>query len=162
MLPAAEVKVAGAKAKPSRPPRRNARGWRRSRRPVRGHQRSSDYRKSRCIGIESNVCCPIIAPHETLTFSSDRISVPSKKKNVCWGNGVPALPKASGTRSRIVVFTQGAESTIVASDGVVHVFPVEALPKDKLVDTNGKQREGQSAQRRVEPQPQHYVVPFLS
>lgn len=36
------------------------------------------------------------------------------------------------------MFTQGADSTIVASDGVVHVFPVEALPKDKLVDTNGK------------------------
>ncbi|CAM9662495.1 unnamed protein product, partial [Laminaria digitata] len=51
--------------------------------------------------------------------------------------GFPALPKASGTRARIVVFTQGADSTIVASGGVVHVFPVEALPKDKLVDTNG-------------------------
>lgn len=48
------------------------------------------------------------------------------------------LPKASGTRARVVVFTQGSESTIVASEGAVHEFPVNALAKDKLVDTNGK------------------------
>jgi adenosine kinase len=48
-----------------------------------------------------------------------------------------AEPKASGTRPRIVVFTQGAEATIVACQGVVSVFPVDALPRELLVDTNG-------------------------
>jgi adenosine kinase len=46
-------------------------------------------------------------------------------------------PKASGSRPRIVVFTQGSEATIVACQGVVSVFPVDALPRELLVDTNG-------------------------
>ena len=48
-----------------------------------------------------------------------------------------AMPKASGTRGRVVVFTQGAESTIVASNGMTTEYKVDVLPKDKLVDTNG-------------------------
>lgn len=40
-----------------------------------------------------------------------------------------AQPKACGTRPRIVVFTQGADSTIVANQGVVTVYPVEPLPR---------------------------------
>lgn len=48
-----------------------------------------------------------------------------------------AQPKASGTRPRVVVFTQGSEATIVASQGVVTVYPVDALPRELLVDTNG-------------------------
>jgi adenosine kinase len=48
-----------------------------------------------------------------------------------------AQPKASGTRPRIVVFTQGSSATIVASNGVVSVFAVDPLPREALVDTNG-------------------------
>ena len=48
-----------------------------------------------------------------------------------------AQPKACGTRPRIVVFTQGSESTIVACEGNVQVFPVDKLSRDLLVDTNG-------------------------
>lgn len=48
-----------------------------------------------------------------------------------------AQPKASGTRSRIVVFTQGAQATIVACNGEVTSYAVDPLPADKLVDTNG-------------------------
>jgi adenosine kinase len=48
-----------------------------------------------------------------------------------------AQPKASGTRPRVVVFTQGSECTIVASQGVVTTYPVDALAKEALVDTNG-------------------------
>ncbi|CAM9580895.1 unnamed protein product [Heterosigma akashiwo] len=50
---------------------------------------------------------------------------------------VAALPKASGTRPRVVVFTQGAESTIVACGGTVTEYAVERLPQEALVDTNG-------------------------
>jgi adenosine kinase len=48
-----------------------------------------------------------------------------------------AEPKASGTRPRIVIFTQGASETIVACEGKVTSFPVDALPRELLVDTNG-------------------------
>lgn len=48
-----------------------------------------------------------------------------------------AEPKASGTRPRVVVFTQGCEPTIVASEGKVTQYPVEPLSKELLVDTNG-------------------------
>ncbi len=50
---------------------------------------------------------------------------------------ISAQPKSSGSRPRIVVFTQGSESTIVAKEGVVTLYPVDALPKENLVDTNG-------------------------
>merc|ERR1712129_430008 len=40
-------------------------------------------------------------------------------------------------RKRTVVVTQGAEPTIVCSDGTIATYPVIVLPKEKLVDTNG-------------------------
>lgn len=48
-----------------------------------------------------------------------------------------AMDKVNATRKRTVVFTQGSKPTIVAYDGVVTEYPVELLPKDQLVDTNG-------------------------
>ena len=53
------------------------------------------------------------------------------------GLKLAAQPKASGTRSRMVVFTQGSDCTIVVHEGNVHKFDVEKLPKELLVDTNG-------------------------
>jgi len=50
---------------------------------------------------------------------------------------IAALPKASGARPRVVVFTQGKDPTLVACGGVINRFPVPLLPKEKLVDTNG-------------------------
>lgn len=47
-----------------------------------------------------------------------------------------ALPK-KGTKPRTVVFTQGSQSTIVASNGEVTEYAVEPLAKELLVDTNG-------------------------
>lgn len=48
-----------------------------------------------------------------------------------------AQPKASGCRPRVVVFTQGSSATMVACQGKVTSYPVEELPKNLLVDTNG-------------------------
>ncbi|CAH1451061.1 unnamed protein product [Lactuca virosa] len=45
--------------------------------------------------------------------------------------------KASGTYKRITVITQGGNPVIVAEDGRIEKYPVELLPKEKLVDTNG-------------------------
>jgi len=47
-----------------------------------------------------------------------------------------ALPR-NGDKPRTVVITQGADPTIVCVGGVVTEYPVIALPKEKLVDTNG-------------------------
>ncbi|MPC88560.1 Adenosine kinase 2 [Portunus trituberculatus] len=48
-----------------------------------------------------------------------------------------SLPKENKKRSRIVVFTQGADNIILAKDGKVKEFPVVRLPEEKLIDTNG-------------------------
>merc|ERR1712037_652101 len=61
-----------------------------------------------------------------------------------WGDDIKmfalklaALPKRSGHRPRVVVFTQGKDPTLVACGGVITEYSVPALPKEKLVDTNG-------------------------
>lgn len=54
-----------------------------------------------------------------------------------------AEPKRCGTRARVVVFTQGADSTIVASNGTVTEYPVDKLAPELLVDTNGEHSRGQ-------------------
>merc|ERR1712048_1079325 len=46
------------------------------------------------------------------------------------------VPSAKGVK-RTVVITQGCDPTIVAINGHVTEYPVIALPKEKLVDTNG-------------------------
>lgn len=48
-----------------------------------------------------------------------------------------AQTKESGSRQRVVVFTQGADPTIVAKDGVITEYPVAPLAKELIVDTNG-------------------------
>ena len=60
-----------------------------------------------------------------------------------WGSDVATvalkccdLPKASGRRARCVVFTQGADSTIVACEGAVTTYR-DAPRRGLLVDTNG-------------------------
>ena len=47
-----------------------------------------------------------------------------------------ALPK-NGSKPRMVVITQGADPTIVCVGGEVTEYPIIALSKEKLVDTNG-------------------------
>jgi adenosine kinase len=48
-----------------------------------------------------------------------------------------ALPKVNTQRPRMVVFTQGAKSTIVAFEGKVHEFPVIPIDSKNIVDTTG-------------------------
>lgn len=50
---------------------------------------------------------------------------------------IAAMPKESGGKPRIVVFTQGADATVVAKDGAVTKYDVIKLEKSELVDTNG-------------------------
>mmetsp|Transcript_21417 Transcript_21417/g.29998 ORF Transcript_21417/g.29998 Transcript_21417/m.29998 type:complete len:345 (-) Transcript_21417:39-1073(-) len=50
---------------------------------------------------------------------------------------VAASPKKNTKRSRMVIFTQGSKSTIVAYEGKVTEYNVEPLASELLVDTNG-------------------------
>jgi adenosine kinase len=53
---------------------------------------------------------------------------------------IAALPKANSSRPRVVVITQGAHPTILASSndtGKVRTFEVTPIPKEEIVDTNG-------------------------
>jgi len=50
---------------------------------------------------------------------------------------IASLPKNSGARPRVVVFTQGKDPTLVACGGAITSYPVPALSKEELVDTNG-------------------------
>ncbi|KAK8048344.1 adenosine kinase [Apiospora phragmitis] len=49
------------------------------------------------------------------------------------------LPKANEKRKRVVVITQGTEPTVIAIQGEAEVksFPVHAIAKEKITDTNG-------------------------
>lgn len=48
-----------------------------------------------------------------------------------------ALDKVNKNRSRMVIFTQGSDSTIVAHDGKIQEFPVIPIKAENIVDTNG-------------------------
>eukprot|EP00026_Physarum_polycephalum_P011787 Phypoly_transcript_12031.p1 GENE.Phypoly_transcript_12031~~Phypoly_transcript_12031.p1 ORF type:complete len:352 (-),score=67.34 Phypoly_transcript_12031:114-1124(-) len=48
-----------------------------------------------------------------------------------------ATPKVNTKRPRIVVFTQGADSTIVFADGKVTSYPTPKVASAEIVDTNG-------------------------
>uniref|UniRef100_M4BE06 Adenosine kinase n=1 Tax=Hyaloperonospora arabidopsidis (strain Emoy2) TaxID=559515 RepID=M4BE06_HYAAE len=61
-----------------------------------------------------------------------------------WGDDIPTialktaqLEKASGSRCRTVIFTQGADATIVVHQGKVHTFEVPKIAASSIVDTNG-------------------------
>merc|ERR1712046_10215 len=50
--------------------------------------------------------------------------------------GLSLIPMAKGGK-RTVVITQGSDPTIVCINGQITEHPILALPKEKLVDTNG-------------------------
>jgi adenosine kinase len=52
-------------------------------------------------------------------------------------NKIAALPKENPARPRVVVITQGAEPTLVANGQEVLEFPVDKIPKEEIVDSNG-------------------------
>jgi adenosine kinase len=48
---------------------------------------------------------------------------------------IASLPKASGTRARVAIITQGAKPTIIAENGVARTIDVAPVPA--IVDVNG-------------------------
>lgn len=50
---------------------------------------------------------------------------------------ISMLPKENGSRSRLVIITQGSDPVVAVKDGQVFEFAAEKLAADKIVDTNG-------------------------
>ncbi|KAL2915784.1 adenosine kinase [Polyrhizophydium stewartii] len=50
---------------------------------------------------------------------------------------VAALPKANTLRPRLVVFTHGAQPTVIAYNGTTKTFPIIPIDVKDIVDTNG-------------------------
>lgn len=87
--------------------------------------------------------------HRILPFCDYVFGNESEAKAFAESNGFPdatipeialriaALPKASGTRPRIVVITQGAEPTVVAQEGIITEYATEPLAPEEMVDLNG-------------------------
>jgi adenosine kinase len=50
---------------------------------------------------------------------------------------ISEMPSAEGKGQRTVVITQGGDPTVVVSDGKVTKYPVIAISKESIVDTNG-------------------------
>ncbi|KAH8045392.1 adenosine kinase [Aureococcus anophagefferens] len=110
----------------------------------------AEYGKRFCL----NISAPFIAqffgaqldatlPHVDILFANETEAAALGEAKG-WGSDVAAvalkvaaLPKASGLFARAVVFTQGADATLVAYGGVVHKYNVPKLDKAKIVDTNG-------------------------
>jgi adenosine kinase len=66
--------------------------------------------------------------------------LPDVKDIPAIAKAVATLPKINSSKPRIVVFTQGAESTVLVSSAAPDspkIFPVTKLSSDQIVDTNG-------------------------
>jgi adenosine kinase len=50
---------------------------------------------------------------------------------------IAALPKVNQSRPRLVVFTQGTESTIVIENGKATEYPITPVADEEICDTNG-------------------------
>jgi len=85
--------------------------------------------------------CDIIIGNEAEAeawASATGLSEPKDLKAVA--KAMALLPKTNASRPRTVVFTQGAQSTIVVTTDApdkAQVFPVQALANEEIVDTNG-------------------------
>merc|ERR1712087_700992 len=84
-----------------------------------------------------------VMPYVDFLFANESEAAVYGKKNELGEDieevalSIAALPKASGTRPRVVVFTQGKDPTIIACGGVITKYEVPALSADLLIDTNG-------------------------
>lgn len=117
---------------------------------IRVGKHAVDNYKTVCI----NLAAPFIAqffgdqlaavmPYADFVFGNET-EIVAYGEAVGFGSDIPtimlklaSLPKASGTRARTVVITQGPNDTLVAANGTVTNFAVPKLDKELIVDTNG-------------------------
>lgn len=85
-----------------------------------------------------------VLPYADIVFGNESEAAAYAEANECAGASIPevakkiaALPKACGTHARVVVITQGSESTVVAVNGTVTEYAVTPIAGSAIVDTNG-------------------------
>jgi len=85
--------------------------------------------------------CDIIIGNESEAEAwASANGLPDQKDLVAIAKVIAALPKSNASRPRIVIFTQGADSTIVVSSAELEnpkVHPVHPLKDEEIIDTNG-------------------------
>jgi adenosine kinase len=85
--------------------------------------------------------CDIIIGNESEAEAwAAATGLPDTKDFPAIAKALAALPKSNPSRPRVVVITQGPQSTIVVSSADpdnAKIFPVHALTDDQIVDTNG-------------------------
>jgi len=85
-----------------------------------------------------------VLPYMDYVFGNESEAA-SLGKALGWGEDVievakkaQAYEKVNGQRQRVVVFTRGADSTVVCTgDGQIHLFPVIKCTDEDIVDLNG-------------------------
>ncbi|KAJ7045073.1 Ribokinase-like protein [Mycena alexandri] len=85
--------------------------------------------------------CDIVIGNEAEAEAWAAANGLSEPKNVtATARAIATLPKSNASRPRIVIITQGAESTVLVSSAepdTPKVFTVHPLKEDEIVDTNG-------------------------
>lgn len=85
--------------------------------------------------------CDIIIGNESEAEAWAAANGLSEPKNLpAVAKAIALLPKANPARPRVVVITQGAQSTILVTTtepDVPKIYAVQALKDDDIVDTNG-------------------------
>jgi len=85
--------------------------------------------------------CDIVIGNESEAEAwASAVGLPDKKDLKAIAKAIAISPKSNPSRPRVVIFTQGPDSTILVSSAepeTPKVFPVNRLSNDKIVDTNG-------------------------
>jgi len=85
--------------------------------------------------------CDIVIGNESEAEAwASAVGLPDKKDLQAIAKAIAISPKSNPSRPRVVIFTQGPDSTILVSAAEPEspkVFPVNPLASDKIVDTNG-------------------------
>jgi len=83
------------------------------------------------------------APYWDIVFGNETEAVAFAEQNSYGTTDIKEIamklsqhPKVNQQRTRMVVFTQGKDPTIVCQDGKISVFPVAPLAPEAIVDTN--------------------------
>jgi len=84
-----------------------------------------------------------VLPYTDVVFSNESEAETLGAK-LGWGNNLEEIalklcewPKENKSRTRMVIFTQGANQTIVCKDGKIHKFTPIKCAKEEIVDVNG-------------------------
>jgi adenosine kinase len=85
-------------------------------------------------------CDIIIANESEAEAYALAVGLPDKTDLAAVARAIAISPKANASRPRVVIFTHGAESTVMVTSAEPNspkVFKVTPIPSEQIVDTNG-------------------------